>query len=553
MRKRRNAMRPLLFLMVLVMISTLMVAPAIPAYAKGSVTKLTEAQYLARVNAFILDKRWKNGVSWTNSNVKHPKSNSKVNGTGCWAYMYDFVKQVYNRTANNGETFNRIENIRAGDIIHYWYYNSSKKDNVQHWVCVISRVGDKLYTAEGSFDGKVRVTYSGYTISSIKAKVNSYNPKCGNKKYPGERFQGWHYLPASLGSISQYFVVKYQAGGGTGSMADTKVPFGKWTALSKNAFIKNGYEFAGWNLYNKTTKCWLHVKKGSKASEPGNFKWTNSKTSPNGYELRVITEGSKLWKEANNWGAVIELHPIWKAVDTSSSGSGSSGSGNSSGESGSGSSTTTPVVVEPASTLKVSNPIAPSGSLAKGAAFTVGGTVTSNYNISSITVSVKNSSGTVQFSKTVNPNAKSYNLFGVDFAMSFSKLPTGSFVYTVAAKDAKKTITYTSNFTVKSSSVTISGYTYPSGTLTKGNTFSIKGTVKDTKAIKNVRISVVTTAGVEKFAASASPNAKSYDIHKLDSKLTFRQLPAGSYIFRIAVTDANGVVKYMVTKSFKVQ
>ena len=205
----------------------------------------------------------------------------------------------------------------------------------------------------------------------------------------------------------------------------------------------------------------------------------------------------------------------------------------------------------PASTLKVTNAVSPSGTLAQGAAFTVGGTVASNYNIKSVTVSVKTAGGTVKCTKTVYPNAKSYNLFGVDSAMTFSKLPAGSYVYTVTAKDEKATITTTSRFAVRSSTVTISGYNCP-GTLKKGSAFSVKGIVKDSRAIKNVTVSVRTTSGVIKFQASANPNAKSYDIHKLDAKLTFRQLPAGTYVYRVAVTDANGVVKNLVTKSFRV-
>ena len=205
------------------------------------------------------------------------------------------------------------------------------------------------------------------------------------------------------------------------------------------------------------------------------------------------------------------------------------------------------------STMALSNNLNPSTIMAKGGCFTVAGKITSNTNIKSVTVTVKTILGTVKFSKTVNVNAKSYSLYGVDGAMKFSGLPAGAYFYEVKAQDQLTTKTWRTTFVVKAANISVSKYTCPSGTLKKGNTFSIKGIVKSGVNIKKVTLSVSKTDGTKMFSASANVNAKSYDLHKLDAKMTFRKLPAGAYVYRAAVEDANGTVKYVLTRSFTVK
>ncbi|MBQ9828368.1 MAG: hypothetical protein IJM62_06775 [Lachnospiraceae bacterium] len=215
--------------------------------------------------------------------------------------------------------------------------------------------------------------------------------------------------------------------------------------------------------------------------------------------------------------------------------------------------TTTTTATPKTSTMAISNKIAPSTIMAKGGAFTIGGKITSNTNIKTVTVSVKTTAGTVKFSKTVSVNAKSYTLYGADGAMKFSSLPVGNYVYEIKATDQLTTKTWKTNFAVRNASITVKNYTCPSGTLTKGNAFSIKGTVNSTNTIKNVTLSVRKTDGTKMFEASATVNAKSYDLHKLDAKMTFKKLPAGTYVYRAAVQDSTGTVKYVLTKSFTVR
>jgi len=70
-----------------------------------------------------------------------------------------------------------------------------------------------------------------------------------------------------------------------------------------------------------------------------------------------------------------------------------------------------------------------------GTPIAVKGTVSSNYTLTKVTGSIGGSS----FSSSVNPNAMSYNMSGMDSALMFSKLSTGSYNYTVSATDSSGT------------------------------------------------------------------------------------------------------------------
>ena len=242
---------------------------------------------------------------------------------------------------------------------------------------------------------------------------------------------------------------------------------------------------------------------------------------------------------------------------SSSSGSTNTGSTNTgstnTGSSNTGSNTTTNTEV--ASTLSLTNADyakVPSV-LCKGSACTLSGQIVSNYNISSVYVAVQDSAGNVKFSAQATPNSKSYSLYLLDSKMSFSKLAAGKYTLTVSARDAKiSKILVQQSFTVSAATISGSSMTYPVS-IVSGNTFAVIGTVSASNKIKNVVLSVYTTAGVKKFSASAAPGTASYNVYNLDSKMTFRKLTKGSYIYRVAVTDTKGITKYVITKSFTVK
>lgn len=324
-----------------------------------------------------------------------------------------------------------------------------------------------------------------------------------------------------------YYTVRYNANGGKGSMADTKVTIGKDTKTTKNQFTREGYTFAGWNVYRKSDNKWYYEDLLE------NRKWLTEKQASIMWQKTKYKNGTTVANTSSVAGDTVTFYAVWQKNPTA----------------------TKPAKPDPASTLSLKNAYMPPAKLAAKSAFTISGTVTSNYDISAVTVSViNNASGKTMFSATAKPNAKSYSLFNLDSKMSFSKLSAGSYTIKVTATDSKGTKTLVNqSFTTTSATFSTSSLVYPSGTLTKGKTFKVSGKVTANAKIKNVELSVYTADGVKKFAASASPNAKTYDVYKLDSKMTFKSLPAGKYIYRVKVTDNNNVTKYVVTMSFTVK
>ncbi|MBR4089338.1 MAG: hypothetical protein IKK28_00470 [Mogibacterium sp.] len=214
-----------------------------------------------------------------------------------------------------------------------------------------------------------------------------------------------------------------------------------------------------------------------------------------------------------------------------------------------------PRPVSGASTLKVSSPVVPS-TIYQGDGFSISGKITSNYNISQVTVSVIDKSGRPLLSATGKPAAKSYNISKLDAKIKFGALAAGTYTYKVVAQDSKQTSTLVNRqFEVvkkpTGSTLKISSYNYPSS-IRKGKGFSIKGKIKSNKKITSVKVQVVNSNGKKVLSATAKPKAKSYQIKKLDKKIKFGKLKKGSYTYRVIAKDTSQTLT-LVNKTFTVK
>ena len=210
--------------------------------------------------------------------------------------------------------------------------------------------------------------------------------------------------------------------------------------------------------------------------------------------------------------------------------------------------------VSPASTLAIGTYAYPT-TLNIGQVFSVNGTISSNYNITNVTVGVYTTSGTSKTSKSVTPNATTYNVKNVDNYILFNSLAAGTYVYKIIATDQKQTLTLASKtFTVGSatSTLAIGTYTCPT-TLQAGKVFSISGTISSNYNITNVTVGVYTTSGGSTPATSKSvtPNAKSYNVKGVDNYILFNKLTAGTYVYKITAKDEKQTLT-LVSKTFTV-
>ncbi|MBQ3965035.1 MAG: hypothetical protein II682_06290 [Firmicutes bacterium] len=210
--------------------------------------------------------------------------------------------------------------------------------------------------------------------------------------------------------------------------------------------------------------------------------------------------------------------------------------------------------------------------LIKGKSFSITGTVKSYYKIDRVTVGVyhedKGEWVSTAVHRVYNLGAKTYSISDADDYIKFGSLPVGNYTYRVWVKDVKgaskyvlkkaftvKSSTGSTSTTTSSSSFSVTGANYPT-TLTKGSSFSIKGTIKSALKINRVTIGVyneetgkwVDGAVFRKY----NLGVKTYDINKADESIKFGTLGAGSYTYRVWVKDVNGTSKYVLKKPFTV-
>lgn len=118
-------------------------------------------------NSFIYDDRWKHGIFFNNGTSKKISPHSSW---GCRAYAEDFAWMFYN-TSNleNCPRFYDVNEIRRGDAI------CTTNIGGIHWFVVLGREGNKLYTAEGNYIEKVRITDIGYVVSTKMDSLNTFS------------------------------------------------------------------------------------------------------------------------------------------------------------------------------------------------------------------------------------------------------------------------------------------------------------------------------------------------------------------------------------------
>ena len=197
-----------------------------------------------------------------------------------------------------------------------------------------------------------------------------------------------------------------------------------------------------------------------------------------------------------------------------------------------------------------------------GNVVSIRGTVTSaSSNLKSVTVGVYDSNNKLVTGKTATTNAKTYNVRNLDAYVSFGDLKAGTYYYRVFATNAT-----TTNFPVVEQKFTVSanGSTTASDTLsisggtsvpniTEGTSVVVKGTVSSASSnITSVTVGVYSASGNLITGKTAKPNAKSYDLRKLDAYVNFNLLTPGSYLYRVTVSNGTKT-QQLVNQAFQVK
>lgn len=225
----------------------------------------------------------------------------------------------------------------------------------------------------------------------------------------------------------------------------------------------------------------------------------------------------------------------------------------------------TPVDTGAHSSLYLTGGTVVPSTLAVGQALNVKGTVYSATEMTALTVGVYDKSGKFCTGKTINPKAKTYDLANLDSAVEFNKLPEGSYVYAVIASNATET-----NYAIVNKSFTIGGSVTPGSsigtdslmitggttipaTLAQGRPLNVFGTVTSgSSLISALTVGVYDSNGRLVTGRTINPNARSYDLKKLDAYVSFNTLPVGNYTYAVTATNASRVNSVLTHQAFSV-
>lgn len=145
----------------------------------------------------------------------------------------------------------------------------------------------------------------GYAGSGDKVYVIGHTSKAVQIVYPltaGGYKVGW--VPISAFT----YTVKYNANGGSGYMSNTSVKYQNSFTLSKNAFKRKGYTFAGWNVYRSSDKKWYVSGKGW---------YTESEIKSKKYTKKLYANASKYnlnqsWINGAKTNDTYTFYAVWK-------------------------------------------------------------------------------------------------------------------------------------------------------------------------------------------------------------------------------------------------
>ncbi len=177
-----------------------------------------------------------------------------------------------------------------------------------------------------------------------------------------------------------------------------------------------------------------------------------------------------------------------------------------------------------------------------------------------ITIGVYNSEHQMITGKTAYPMATSYDVSRLAEQIRFSDLAAGTYTYEITVSNGTHT-NYTvvdQEFTVSAGNVTVDDSititdnpTIPN--IMVGKAVSIQGTVSSASSnITKITVGVFDENNVIVTGNSVSPNIKTYDVANLDAFVTFGNLKAGTYYYKVLVTNATHTDYEVVNQKFTV-
>lgn len=225
-------------------------------------------------------------------------------------------------------------------------------------------------------------------------------------------------------------------------------------------------------------------------------------------------------------------------------------------------------VTDAVSTLSINPESYPSGNFTPRA-YDLTGTVTSNYNITSVAGFIDNENGDTLYTATIlDINAKTFDIenSGIDNALKFGELTPGNYYLIYTASDTSgNSVTWRSPVITVSDSddgedggetdaITIHPTSYPTGNIS-AKAFTLRGTISSSGSkLTSVTGSIVRANGTVSQTVTESVSTGSFDLSgsTIDSNLKFGQLGAGYYKLVYQATNSGGITETWTSPVFAV-
>ncbi len=184
---------------------------------------------------------------------------------------------------------------------------------------------DSIYTTtnSGSYTDDTGTSLAAPYVAGVAALLKSMYPAMGaeamkwyitkyvdkvaplsGKVVTGGRLNAYK----ALSNVSQY-TVKYDANGGTGTMADTTVIYKNRTPLRKNTFTNNGLEFSGWHAKRISDNKWYYTNGSSTG-------WYEEGNEPAGYYKYPYRDERTVIDTTSVDGDIVIMYAQWKTMYT---------------------------------------------------------------------------------------------------------------------------------------------------------------------------------------------------------------------------------------------
>ena len=162
-------------------------------------------------------------------------------------------------------------------------------------------VYDNTWTLIKNRFEKTGHTFNGWALTST-----------GSTKYQDQE-QVNNLTATNNGTVTLYakwktntYTIKYNANGGTGTMADTTVTYDVSTTIRKNTFTRTNYTFTGWTAYRKSDSKWYWKK------SDGNYGWYKDGSQPSGATKYIYKDETNVSKTSAVNGDTVTFYAQWK-------------------------------------------------------------------------------------------------------------------------------------------------------------------------------------------------------------------------------------------------